>query len=352
MNEIGSDMKTPLSNLLFRGRNKFDEGVYPSTGRDCLEVIIKATGLKEGDVVLFPSYLCPEILTPFKNHNIKFRFYKVNKNLIISSQDFLGEVNKGDVRMALIINYFGFPDPGINDIRLACEKAKVLLVEDCAQSTLSKIPVTGELAFYTYRKTLPVPDGAHIKGLTNLAIVMTETPAHKEFVKTRLMAGIKKNFPFTKNFWRKWFIKAENELINGYERPAPMSRISKRILSGLNLERIFEARRINYLVLLDGIRDFEGADVLYPDNALDDDRIMPFGMPIICSDTDGWSRDYIKDKLIKNKIYPPIHWKLPEEISRELYPESHWLSEHILTIPVDQRYDGKDMIRIIEVLKK
>ncbi len=60
-------------------------------------------------------------------------------------------------------------------------------------------------------------------------------------------------------------------------------------------------------------------------------------------------REYIKNKLIKNKIYPPVHWELPDAIPKE-YQYEHDLSKRILSISIDQGYENADMKRMVEVL--
>ena len=43
-------------------------------------------------------------------------------------------------------------------------------------------------------------------------------------------------------------------------------------------------------------------------------------------------------RLIKNKVYCPVHWILPEEIDKKEFKDSLNISERILTIPIDQKY--------------
>lgn len=56
--------------------------------------------------------------------------------------------------------------------------------------------------------------------------------------------------------------------------------------------------------------------------------------------------------LIKNRIYPPIHWKLPKEVYRKKFPVSWRISEHILPLSIDQRYGAGDMDFIADTLSK
>lgn len=75
--------------------------------------------------------------------------------------------------------------------------------------------------------------------------------------------------------------------------------------------------------------------------------VCPLGFPIIVE-----NRNELKNKLIENMIYPPIHWELPDAINRRHFPLSWYISEHILTIPIDQRYTEKEMEYILKILIK
>jgi len=62
------------------------------------------------------------------------------------------------------------------------------------------------------------------------------------------------------------------------------------------------------------------------------------------------NRDEVQRIMNANKIFPPVHWRLPEDVSSHLFPTSHQIAANILTIPIDQRYDKKDIDRVVDVL--
>jgi dTDP-4-amino-4,6-dideoxygalactose transaminase len=74
------------------------------------------------------------------------------------------------------------------------------------------------------------------------------------------------------------------------------------------------------------------------------DGVCPLGFPVKCTE-----RNKLKERLISQQIYPPIHWTLPQHIT-EHFPELQKLSSSILTIPCDQRYGLSDMKRIADIL--
>jgi len=60
----------------------------------------------------------------------------------------------------------------------------------------------------------------------------------------------------------------------------------------------------------------------------------------------------VKRMLIKNQIYPPIHWRLPTELDRQDFPVPWRVSNNILTLPIDQRYDVRDMDFLADTLRE
>lgn len=57
-------------------------------------------------------------------------------------------------------------------------------------------------------------------------------------------------------------------------------------------------------------------------------------------------RDKYRLRLIESNIYPAIHWELSNAASKDIIE----LSNRIMTIPVDHRYNKEDINNIAEVL--
>ena len=70
---------------------------------------------------------------------------------------------------------------------------------------------------------------------------------------------------------------------------------------------------------------------------------IPLGYPILSE-----NRDELRRKLASRRIFCPVHWPLPAEVSSAQFPEAHSLSEKIMTLPLDQRYTIEDMARLAE----
>ena len=330
---IGSDFEIGFGNFFHRKRNNLlKKSILLSSGRDCIYYILKSLNLKSR--VLLPSYLCNSMLVPFDELGVKYDFYNVDENLNIDITDLKKKIEK-NTECVFVIHYFGVEQPKIRDIKEIFEKNNIKLVEDQVQSFLSSYPNVGNYVFNSYRKFLPVPDGAFLLGEFERKVKLSKSP---KYVFKRFFGGLLKNFKFLKSYWRKIFIESEETYIDSYSRPAKMSNISKYLLNKLNFREIINIRRRNYLYLASKLE----SKLLYPNISK---SVCPLGCPILVE-----NRDEVRNFLISNKIYPPVHWDLPEEVKE--FEDSYSISKRILTIPIDQRYNLKDMKRIVRVLNE
>ncbi|MBM3274373.1 MAG: hypothetical protein FJZ00_04430 [Candidatus Sericytochromatia bacterium] len=68
---------------------------------------------------------------------------------------------------------------------------------------------------------------------------------------------------------------------------------------------------------------------------------MPYGPPVLCG-----RRDELREHLASRGIYTVIHWELPEDVMRRGFPDSWWIYDRTLTLPIDHRYSVADMEKI------
>ena len=112
----------------------------------------------------------------------------------------------------------------------------------------------------------------------------------------------------------------------------------KADIAKLDYEKIKKKRKINALHLIKKLKDIN--DITTP-NLSDSD--VPLFVPVILSEA---KRDDLQKRLIKDKIYCPIHW--PVSNLHKLNDNS--LYRRSISLICDQRYDTEDMGRITEVI--
>lgn len=344
--EIGSEFDIDIN--IFKKNVKPWENFFPkkkmvflSTGRDALTYLIRSYKIKN---LLVPAYFEEIVLKGLKKEGVKIELYNVMKKLEIDFEDV--EKKSEHNQALLIVHYFGFPQP-LEKIRDLCDKKKLILIEDCVQSMLTKyngkpLGNIGDTSFNSLRKFIGIPDGSITISKKNSEII--ESKKHEIYIKKRLDAlegkfqYLKKNKKYSRFYFKQAFIKPEVE-INKFSKPAPMSKISKKILIRTDFFKIVKRRRRNYNFFLTQLKEI----ALFPTLP---SGVCPLGFPILVK-----NRNKVKKDLIKNKIYPPIHWELSSTVKKK-FKYSGKISEHILTIPIDQRYLREDFKRVIPILKK
>lgn len=340
---MGSDFHLPLGLLAARKKKNLPrDRTFLASGRACLKAIITAEELA-GKTVLLPAYLCDSVLLPFKEKKVKMIFYRVNHQLIIDRDDLFEKIKKEKPDAVVIIHYFGWIQPRVETIikRMRKQRPNCVVIEDLVQSYLTSYQPRGDYWFNSYRKFLPVADGAFVAGKKKIG-----QPAESAASGVRLMAMLLKNMPCMKQVaWRLFRNHEQREVNRGIRS---MSRFSRYIIKRVDEEAVKNIRRNNYqhLALLFAKEAGKETDipVLFPKLP---DGVCPLGLPIIVK-----NRDAVQQRLIRKKIYCPVHWDLPADINKKKFPVSHAVSEHILTIPIDQRYTKEDMEWIAQCLKK
>lgn len=335
---FSEEPNTQFSKILPEGKK-----LFVTSGREAMYQIIKSLSLSKDETILIPSYLDWAILDPFIRTSTKSRFYKIKENLEIDLEDIQQKIDD-KTKAILLIHYFGFPQP-LTDIKKV--KEKLLVIEDTTHSFLSlhenkPSGSFGDVSFASFRKMLPIPDSAMIcYNNKNISIphLSNQDIWHLNYREKReLGLYYRGNFIRTGNKFQKklsqiYFESAEELLQKIYTNPCKMSEKSKGLLERLRIEEIINQRRKNFIYLLG--EDFGEITPFYKNLP---DGVCPLGFPVLSK-----NRNELEQHLIKNKIYPPVHWRLPDCINKDDYEISWDISNKILTIPIDQRYNQSHM---------
>jgi hypothetical protein len=288
--------------------------------------------------VWVPSYLCHTILGAIVPKVAIPRFYEVDYDLKVRSEQWVSEVASGD--LVIFIDYFGFPYDKTLGARIKEKGAWVL--EDASQALLSA-PVGhhSDFALYSPRKWIGVPDGGILRlpeDFPHKDIYMESPEATwwmKAFYATVLRREFDEGLPT-----REWFQLFRESEDAGPTGPYAMSQLSRAIIEySVDYTVIAERRRENYHTLLEGLANY----ALFPEI---DPAVVPLGFPVRID-----NRDSVRQSLFKHEIYPPVHWTI-EGVVPPRYEDSHRLAREIMTIPCDQRYTTEDMERIKNIFIK
>jgi len=280
-----------------------------------LKCIFDLLNLNKRNKILLPSYIGitdkegSGVFDPIREKKIGFEFYKINKNLTIDMEDFRKKIEKGGIKAAFVIHYFGFVQCNLKKIVEICKNNKVYLIEDCAHAFMSKyrgryLGTFGDASVFSLYKSLPIPDGGLLR-INNK--------------------------------------KLKNPRVANY-------RISEKTLKSLyrfDMEKINEIRRKNYALLVKKISNLPGIQILYKRLPK---GIVPLNLPILIKNVD---RNKVYFKLLDKKIETTsLYYRIIEQIDRKKFPVSYYISNHILNLPIHQDITIKDIECIAKGLKE
>jgi len=134
---------------------------YFSLGRHALAAGLRVLGVAPKQSVLFPEFICRDLLAAVHAIGAEAVFYPVGPDLSPSSP----QETWPDAVAVLAVDYFGFPQP-LGPFQAYAERTGAFIVEDNAHGFLSRddigrwLGTRADAGIFSIRKTLPIADGA------------------------------------------------------------------------------------------------------------------------------------------------------------------------------------------------
>ena len=293
--------------------------VFLNSGRHSLEYILM--GLGRVKCLWIPYFTCDVVLQPLAKLGVPHKFYNINGKLEIAE-----EIALGEDEYLLYTNYYGIKDAYVRDV---VEIYETRVIIDNAQALYCTAVATHQ--FYSPRKFMGMPDGGFaVTGVSNTT----------------------ESLPIDSSFDRCLHLLKRCELIpsEGYNdfkvnskkiADAPLSRmspISRKIFDSVDLEFIKQRRRENFKVLHESLK---------ATNRLQIPSMGSFACPLVYP---YWTnRSDLKKKLIDSKIFVATYWPNVFEWCEPADLEFE-LADHVVCIPIDQRYGDADMLKIVDLI--
>ena len=349
MREYGSEHPSiQLPDGYFEGLKKFDrELTYLRTGREAL--MYASCNCKPGKeaVILCPAYCCWSMTAPFEFTGWTIVYYRLNKDLTIDETYLEGLLRGCRPDAILTMNFYGSADTRAAIAKVKAFNDKITVIEDFSHCTFSLDKIFNEQVDYyvtSIRKSIGVCDGALVlsKRPTNRHYIGDEAP---DFGTLRRGAqGLKGRYAFSKSLDDKDVFLSElrhgEEMIDKLDGVHPISDISEMMIASINGEEIAFARRENmkhlWTLLNGNIRMIPGLERSF-DGA-------PFSLPILVD-----NRDVVQKQLAQKGVYAPVLWPIDEK-ARKTCEISAYVSDHMLSIPIDQRYNYDDIEDIASII--
>ena len=295
------------------------DAIRLNTGRNCLEYILQARGYKK---VYIPYYTCDVVLEPFKKLGVPYEYYHVNIHLEIRDEIAL----KADEAL-LYTNYYGLKQRYVEQLAV---KVGNRLIVDNTQAFYAK-PIKGIDTFYTCRKFFGVPDGAYLYTDKKLDEELEQDRSYER------MLSLTKRIDLSPEAGYQDFRDTSKTLAG--QPIKRMSKLTQRLMQGINYEAVAQRRRANYQMLHDSLG--KENNLLLP---LEDDAVpmvYPYLVPV----------KGLREKLIENKVFVARYWPsvlectMPEDID-------YLLAFQMQPLPIDQRYGREEMKYIITLLSE
>ena len=122
-------------------KKRFTTNLYfTSAARKAWKHLLEHVNAQSQGKVLLPAYIGytdregSGVFDPIEETNSLYKFYPVNEQLGFSLHEMETRLSIGDVRLLLVIHYFGFCQTDIVKVATLCKKYQVILVEDCAHA--------------------------------------------------------------------------------------------------------------------------------------------------------------------------------------------------------------------------
>lgn len=146
--------------------------LYFNRARVALKFGLISLGLKEGDEILVPDFICDSIFQPIIQNSLAFRTYSLDENLEPDWTS-LNDLIKTNTKAILMIHYFGQPQDVSKFINFA-ETNQLFLIEDNAHGHEGclgekKLGTFGHIGISSPRKFLDIGDGGllYFKKISN-----------------------------------------------------------------------------------------------------------------------------------------------------------------------------------------
>lgn len=343
--EIGSEYHLDTAEIYATVDNlyKRTEGfhtIFYNSGRSAIRGVLRQL---KGQRALLPSYVCQAVIQAFEQENYSVDFYNINTDLSIDLEDVKRKCELG-INVFFLIHYYGTlqEQKDLTEIKELCSQRSITIIEDTTHSFLTKVHTIGDYCIASLRKWFALPDGGVAYSLqtlddpaTGCTNSLTNTRTAGMFLKGLHLKGLVDS----KELYLRLMLEAE-KMLDQITELCTMSDFSRRLLQTFDVEKAIQKRKQNAEFLHRNINN----PLIKPVFAAINPDICPFFYPVYAED-----REKVRQYLIQHHIYCPVHWPVEESRLLEFAPIKY-ISENVISIPIDQRYSIADMEYICNVV--
>lgn len=326
---------------------KGSDNVWLSTGRSAIKFVINTIESRSADlkkVAVLPSFTCDTVFEPFLKAGYEVYYYPIEKDLTTTSEAIMKTVDEHGASIVLFHRYFGF-DTLDGQVNTMCDVLRNLgkfSIEDCTQCLYSDIErADADFIVGSIRKWTGTPDGGFAVCRDG---VFENKPqdSDKELEAAKVRASFAKyRFLFehegNKSEMLAMYREAE-DILDNQSAIYALSETSAKVQANLDVENLKSKRKENFKILEESLNG--QIQPVFTQGS----KEVPLYFPILVDD-----RALLQKHLVSNAIYAPVVWPKNEN-QPEQCDGAENAYQHLLCIPIDQRYDADDMNRIVETI--
>jgi dTDP-4-amino-4,6-dideoxygalactose transaminase len=332
---------------------------------------LHALGIGAGDRVLLPAYLCDAAVQPVSALGATVDFYEVCEDCRADLDSLRARIRPA-TKAIMCVHYFGFPQP-LAPLREICDRHRLVLVEDCAHvlPAAAGEPVigrVGDLAVYSWRKLLPVEDGATLvvngsrpeiavrlapesplrtlrtaKDMCDRAMARSGLAGIEAVYRwLRRLKGLRRRAPAPAAVGAE---PAQDALFERRWLDMPMGRPARWVLAHADVDGIRHRRREHYRLLLERTASLAGVRAFFPTLP---DGVCPWVFPVLF---DGHPRAHL---ALRRLGVPATAWEgvRPAGIDRAEFPRADFFYDNLALVPVHQSLERRDLNAIVEAIRE
>lgn len=296
----------------------YTDAIALNSARNSFEYILR---VRQPAKVYLSKYTCDVMLEPLEKTGIPYEFYRLNDKLEMAD-----DVHVSENELLVYVNYFGIKDRYSRDIATICGDRAVI---DASQA-FYYAQHANEHVIYSPRKFFGVPDGGYLVTDRQLNEEIPDDVSYTRM--SHLLKRVDMGPEQAYDDFKHNDASLEMQPIKG------MSNLTRSLLESAPYEKAKIARRHNYGTLHAAIGSMNELNCLLGSDS------VPLIYPFMTKDA-----EKIRKQLIERRIFSATYWPNVFTWCDESELE-YALARDIVTLPIDQRYDERDMNTILEVL--
>lgn len=312
---------------------------FTLSGRTSIHYVLKNILLNKNiQKAYLPSYCCHSMVQAFDDLGIEIEYYDVYYNEELKYNINLDE--ECDIFFAM--NYFGYSKTNMDEYIQKFKAKGKIIIEDITHSILSekRYSENSDYLVGSLRKWFPISSGGIAVALNSKFELDLKENSNQELIDIKYKAmQNKKNYIESKDVEKKEFLDQyaeSNKILENDYQDYSIDRKSYDIIMGIDLEKIINQRKENVRVIYGKMINNSKLKFLLE---IPEENDCLLFVPIILKNN---LRNSLRQYLIQNDVYLPIHWPLEEKINN--------IFEKELSLVCDQRYSSKEIEVYIDLI--